>query len=116
MRKYRHNVRHGSSRAIALFPSAPYCELVIHPFALARQITNTLLALPEFQQSTNVSCFLSMPTGEVDTSAVVSAILGAGARIGFAPSLSRLRMLTAAVHAPMTHTYVLPDRQEALHP
>ena len=59
-------------------------ELVIHLFALARQITNTLLALPEFQQSTNVSCFLSMPTGEVDTSAVVTAVLDAGkvAKIG----------------------------------
>lgn len=54
--------------------------LVIHiTFALARQITNTLLALPEFQNSASVSCFLSMPTGEVDTSAVVAAVLGSGA-------------------------------------
>ncbi|KAI0690076.1 5-formyltetrahydrofolate cyclo-ligase [Cerioporus squamosus] len=43
--------------------------------AQSHQITRTLLALPEFQQSKNISCFLSMPTGEVDTSAVVSAIL-----------------------------------------
>ncbi|KAI0754364.1 5-formyltetrahydrofolate cyclo-ligase [Daedaleopsis nitida] len=46
--------------------------------AQSRQITNTLLALPEFQQSKNVSCFLSMPAAEVDTSAVVAAILHAG--------------------------------------
>ncbi|KAI0370574.1 5-formyltetrahydrofolate cyclo-ligase [Pilatotrama ljubarskyi] len=46
--------------------------------AQSRQITRTLLALPEFQQSKNVSCFLSMPAGEVDTSAVVSAVFDAG--------------------------------------
>ncbi|KAI0659703.1 5-formyltetrahydrofolate cyclo-ligase [Cubamyces menziesii] len=46
--------------------------------AQSRQITRTLLSLPEFQQSKNVSCFLSMPTGEVDTSAVVSAIFDHG--------------------------------------
>ncbi|TBU39787.1 5-formyltetrahydrofolate cyclo-ligase [Dichomitus squalens] len=46
--------------------------------AQSRAITNTLLALPEFQQSRNVSCFLSMPSGEVDTSAVVSTILSTG--------------------------------------
>ncbi|KAI0631250.1 5-formyltetrahydrofolate cyclo-ligase [Trametes polyzona] len=46
--------------------------------AQSRQITRTLLALPEFQQSKHVSCFLSMPTGEVDTAAVVSAIIDAG--------------------------------------
>ncbi|EIW55007.1 5-formyltetrahydrofolate cyclo-ligase [Trametes versicolor FP-101664 SS1] len=46
--------------------------------AQSRQITRTLLALPEFQQSRSVSCYLSMPTGEVDTSAVVAAIFDAG--------------------------------------
>ncbi|KAI9065240.1 5-formyltetrahydrofolate cyclo-ligase [Trametes sanguinea] len=46
--------------------------------AQSRQITRTLLALPEFQQSKNVSCFLSMPAGEVDTSGVVSAVFDAG--------------------------------------
>lgn len=45
----------------------------------ARAITSTLLALPEFQRSKNVSCFLSMPSAEVDTSAVVAAILSTGA-------------------------------------
>ncbi|TFK93373.1 5-formyltetrahydrofolate cyclo-ligase [Polyporus arcularius HHB13444] len=46
--------------------------------AQSHQITRTLLALPEFQQSKNVSCFLSMPAGEVDTAAVVSAIIASG--------------------------------------
>ncbi|KAH9852279.1 5-formyltetrahydrofolate cyclo-ligase [Lenzites betulinus] len=46
--------------------------------AQSRQITRTLLALPEFQQSRAVSCFLSMPAGEVDTAAVVAAIFDAG--------------------------------------
>ncbi|KAL1948985.1 hypothetical protein VTO73DRAFT_10791 [Trametes versicolor] len=46
--------------------------------AQSRQITRTLLALPEFQQSKSVSCYLNMPTGEVDTSAVVAAIFDAG--------------------------------------
>ncbi|KAI8972845.1 5-formyltetrahydrofolate cyclo-ligase [Trametes punicea] len=49
--------------------------------AQSRQITRTLLALPEFQQSTSVSCFLSMPSGEVDTSGVVSAIFAAGKKL-----------------------------------
>ncbi|KAI0716783.1 5-formyltetrahydrofolate cyclo-ligase [Earliella scabrosa] len=47
----------------------------------SRQITATLLALPEFQQSTHVSCFLSMPAGEVDTSAVVAAIISSGKQL-----------------------------------
>ncbi|KAM5537595.1 hypothetical protein V8D89_008673 [Ganoderma adspersum] len=46
--------------------------------AQSRAITSTLLALPEFQRSKNVSCFLSMPSAEVDTSAVVAAILSTG--------------------------------------
>ncbi|KAI0642804.1 5-formyltetrahydrofolate cyclo-ligase [Trametes meyenii] len=46
--------------------------------AQSRQITRTLLALPEFQEGKRISCFLNMPAGEVDTSAVVSAIFDAG--------------------------------------
>ncbi|KAI0763464.1 5-formyltetrahydrofolate cyclo-ligase [Trametes elegans] len=46
--------------------------------AQSRQITRTLLSLPEFQEAKHVSCFLSMPSGEVDTSAAVSAIIDAG--------------------------------------
>ncbi|PIL23270.1 hypothetical protein GSI_14580 [Ganoderma sinense ZZ0214-1] len=46
--------------------------------AQSRAITRTLLALPEFQRSKNVSCFLSMPSAEVDTEAVVAAILSTG--------------------------------------
>ncbi|KAI0828686.1 5-formyltetrahydrofolate cyclo-ligase [Trametes gibbosa] len=49
--------------------------------AQSRQITHTLLALPEFQQSSAVSCFLSMPAGEVDTAALVAAIFDAGKRL-----------------------------------
>ncbi|KAJ8464074.1 hypothetical protein ONZ51_g9842 [Trametes cubensis] len=59
--------------------------------AQSRQITRTLLSLPEFQQSKNVSCFLSMPTGEVDTSAVVSAIFDHAHKRLRTPSGARLR-------------------------
>ncbi|KAI1782974.1 5-formyltetrahydrofolate cyclo-ligase [Ganoderma leucocontextum] len=55
--------------------------------AQSRAITSTLLTLPEFQRSKNVSCFLSMPSAEVDTSAVVSAILSTGKNL-FVPKMT----------------------------
>ncbi|KAL6299223.1 hypothetical protein BKA93DRAFT_807745 [Sparassis latifolia] len=41
-------------------------------------ITERVLASPFFQTSQTISCYLSMPSGEVDTSALVSGILRAG--------------------------------------
>ncbi|KAH9946913.1 hypothetical protein B0H21DRAFT_380036 [Amylocystis lapponica] len=41
-------------------------------------IAHRVLAFPLFQRSTSVSCYISMPSGEVDTSALLSAILRAG--------------------------------------
>ncbi|KAH9941802.1 5-formyltetrahydrofolate cyclo-ligase [Epithele typhae] len=51
--------------------------------AQSAQITTTLLALPEFRASRAVSCFLSMPPPacEVDTSAVVAAVLRTDKRL-----------------------------------
>ncbi|OCH88420.1 5-formyltetrahydrofolate cyclo-ligase [Obba rivulosa] len=44
----------------------------------SQMITSRVLSSSFFQRSKNVSCYLNMPTGEVDTSALVSEILRAG--------------------------------------
>ncbi|KAI0916029.1 hypothetical protein AcW1_009412 [Taiwanofungus camphoratus] len=49
-------------------------------------ITSRVLSSPFFVDSENVSCYLSMPTGEVDTSALVSEILRAGKTL-FVPKI-----------------------------
>ncbi|PCH35410.1 5-formyltetrahydrofolate cyclo-ligase [Wolfiporia cocos MD-104 SS10] len=45
-----------------------------------------VLAAPFFAQSTNVSCYLSMPAGELETAALVSEILRAGKTL-FVPKI-----------------------------
>ncbi|KAI0067355.1 5-formyltetrahydrofolate cyclo-ligase [Artomyces pyxidatus] len=52
----------------------------------SRKITETLLLAPWFRTSDTVSCFLSMPTGEVDTSMLVAEILRA-AKTLFVPKV-----------------------------
>lgn len=47
--------------------------------ATAEQVAQRLVSAPFFQQSQAVSCYLSMPAGELDTSSVVAEILRAGA-------------------------------------
>ena len=47
-------------------------------FLIARAVTRQIIASPFFQRSRNVSCYLSMPTAELDTSALVTEILRTG--------------------------------------
>jgi len=44
----------------------------------ALAVTKAVLQLPVFQRSKHVSCYLSMPTGELDTTLLVKEILNAG--------------------------------------
>ncbi|KAJ6478736.1 5-formyltetrahydrofolate cyclo-ligase [Mycena vitilis] len=44
----------------------------------SRALTARVLSLPAFVQSTSVSCYLSMPSGEIDTSSLVREILRSG--------------------------------------
>ncbi|KAG6888722.1 hypothetical protein C0992_007631 [Termitomyces sp. T32_za158] len=44
----------------------------------SRVVTAQILSLPAFQQAQSVSCYLSMPSGELDTSFLVSEILKSG--------------------------------------
>lgn len=50
----------------------------IRSLRLAHAITRHVLSAPWFSQATTISCYLSMPTGEVDTSAITEAILASG--------------------------------------
>ncbi|KAH9933784.1 nagb/rpia/CoA transferase-like protein [Fomitopsis serialis] len=49
-------------------------------------ITDRVLASPYFARSQCVSCYLSMPSGEVDTSSLISAILRSGKTL-FVPKI-----------------------------
>jgi len=44
----------------------------------AQEITARVLALTSFKNATSVSCYLSMPSGEVRTPAIVDAVLTSG--------------------------------------
>lgn len=48
----------------------------------AERITRSVLAMPEFQNSESISCFLSMGD-EVDTSGIIQAILTQGTLMAF---------------------------------
>ena len=50
---------------------------------LASAIIARVLSAPWFDKATNVSCYLSMPTGEVDTSSMASAIVHSGKQLPF---------------------------------
>jgi 5-formyltetrahydrofolate cyclo-ligase len=47
----------------------------VHP---AQEITARLFSLTSFKHATSVSCYLSMPSGEVRTPTIVDAILTSG--------------------------------------
>ncbi|KAI0247721.1 5-formyltetrahydrofolate cyclo-ligase [Lactifluus subvellereus] len=49
-------------------------------------IVGRVLSAPWFSKATTISCYLSMPTGEVDTSAIVTAILNSGKNL-FVPKV-----------------------------
>ncbi|KAG8216936.1 hypothetical protein J3R82DRAFT_7213 [Butyriboletus roseoflavus] len=51
-------------------------------------IVAKVVALPAFKRSKTVSCYLSMPTGEVQTTALVSNILADNGKKLFVPSLA----------------------------
>ncbi|TFK46827.1 5-formyltetrahydrofolate cyclo-ligase [Heliocybe sulcata] len=51
-------------------------------------IASRVLALPAFAKSKTISCYLSMPTGEVDTASLVTEILRAGKAL-FVPKIDR---------------------------
>jgi hypothetical protein len=53
----------------------------------ASEIVRRVLSAPWFDEATTISCYLSMPTGEVDTSAIASAVLDSGAQLPFGFSL-----------------------------
>lgn len=44
----------------------------------AKQVFSHVTSHPEFQKAQVVSCYLSMPSGEVDTSQLILSILEAG--------------------------------------
>ncbi|KAJ7461716.1 5-formyltetrahydrofolate cyclo-ligase [Mycena galericulata] len=52
----------------------------------SKALTARVLALPSFMQSTAVSCYLSMPTGEIDTFSLVREILRSGKTL-FVPKI-----------------------------
>ncbi|KAJ7196575.1 5-formyltetrahydrofolate cyclo-ligase, partial [Mycena pura] len=52
----------------------------------SRAVTAKVLSLPSFVKSNSVSCYLSMPSGEVDTSALVREILRSGKTL-FVPKI-----------------------------
>ncbi|KAI0077364.1 5-formyltetrahydrofolate cyclo-ligase [Panus rudis PR-1116 ss-1] len=54
--------------------------------AQSSAITRHILTSPFFQSSKNVSCYLSMPTGEVDTSSLIEEILRHGKTL-FVPKI-----------------------------
>ncbi|KAG6841046.1 hypothetical protein C0991_002354 [Blastosporella zonata] len=44
----------------------------------SQAVTARVLTLPAFQRSKSISCYLSMPSGELDTAVLISEILGHG--------------------------------------
>ena len=67
----KRNVRFtDSADGLATPPSDALC--------VALSVTDRVLALPQFREAKAVSCYLSMPTGEVNTSGLVSLILQSG--------------------------------------
>ncbi|EIN08570.1 nagb/rpia/CoA transferase-like protein [Punctularia strigosozonata HHB-11173 SS5] len=54
----------------------------------SQAITQRLLSAPFFQRSHGLSCYLSMPTGEVDTAEIVSSVLRSGKTL-FVPKIDK---------------------------
>jgi hypothetical protein len=49
----------------------------------ASEIVRRVISAPWFDEATTISCYLSMPAGEVDTSAIAPAILNSGTQPPF---------------------------------
>ncbi|KAG7095361.1 hypothetical protein E1B28_006120 [Marasmius oreades] len=54
----------------------------------SKLVSAKVLELPHFRQSQNISCYLSMPSGELDTSDIVSEILKCGKTL-FVPKIDK---------------------------
>ncbi|KAH9971848.1 5-formyltetrahydrofolate cyclo-ligase [Lactifluus volemus] len=57
-----------------------------HVSTQSSAIARRVLSAPWFSEATTISCYLSMPMGEVDTSAIVTAILNSGKNL-FVPKV-----------------------------
>ncbi|GAW08917.1 nagb rpia transferase-like protein [Lentinula edodes] len=55
----------------------------------SRAVTAKVLLLPEFQNCTRVSCYISMPTGELQTSEILRSILEIGNKSLFVPKVTQ---------------------------
>ncbi|KAJ3875021.1 hypothetical protein F5051DRAFT_72672 [Lentinula edodes] len=55
----------------------------------SRAVTAKVLLLPEFQNCTRVSCYISMPTGELQTSEILKSILEIGNKSLFVPKVTQ---------------------------
>ncbi|KDQ58661.1 hypothetical protein JAAARDRAFT_34496 [Jaapia argillacea MUCL 33604] len=66
----------------ATLSAVPTAEIQLQ----SQAITSHILSLPSFHAAKSISCYLSMPTGEVDTSSIVLEILRAGKAL-FVPKI-----------------------------
>ncbi|KAF9269693.1 5-formyltetrahydrofolate cyclo-ligase [Marasmius fiardii PR-910] len=54
----------------------------------SKLVSARVLALPSFRQCQNISCYLSMPSAELNTSSIISEILGCGKTL-FVPKIDK---------------------------
>ncbi|KAG6861401.1 hypothetical protein C0995_000530 [Termitomyces sp. Mi166 len=83
LRAQKQSLRKAMSATLKALPSASIHEQ-------SRDITAQILSLPVFKQAQSVGCYLSMPSGELDTSSLVSEILRCGKTL-FVPKINPLK-------------------------
>lgn len=77
---------------------------------LARRCTRTLLELPQFKRARNVSIYLSMPSGEIQTGGVIDGAFQAGLRTVYEQLLiSGKRVFVPFVDGPVMHMVESPS-------
>lgn len=54
------------------------CQRTLTHLLVAQQVVDRLLTLEEYRASKHVSVYISMPTGEVDTRAIIRDLLHSG--------------------------------------
>ena len=75
----------------------------------ANAVLGRVLSAPWFSNATTISCYLSMPVGEVDTSAIVAAILNSGAGVPILPlSGAAFFMIRDSPEDPQERTCLCP--------
>lgn len=72
------SVSYTRTMLVSLRQITQYLHSSNHDIYLAQVVTSQIVASPFFSRCKSVSCYLSMPNGEVDTSVLVSEILRAG--------------------------------------